>query len=80
MLRKHVDFELENCIKARGGRTALQREASLSLIRWPVKHGMIYRQVSVRLASVARTATPLSAFSRAIDRESLAGLGNSLKS
>ena len=26
-----------------------------------------------------RTATPLTAFSRAIDRESLAGLGNSLK-
>ena len=30
-------------------------------------------------ASVARTETPLYAFSRAIDRESLAGLGNSLK-
>ena len=29
--------------------------------------------------SVARTETPLYAFSRAIDRESLAGLGNSLK-
>ena len=27
----------------------------------------------------ARTTTPLYAFSRAIDRESLAGLGNSLK-
>ena len=30
-------------------------------------------------ASVMRTETPLYAFSRAIDRESLAGLGNSLK-
>ena len=30
-------------------------------------------------ARVARTETPLYAFSRAIDRESLAGLGNSLK-
>ena len=30
-------------------------------------------------ASDARTETPLYAFSRAIDRESLAGLGNSLK-
>ena len=29
--------------------------------------------------SVARTTTPLYAFSRAIDRESLAGLCNSLK-
>ena len=30
-------------------------------------------------APAARTTTPLYAFSRAIDRESLAGLGNSLK-
>ena len=32
ILRKHDNFELEICVKARGGRTALQREASLSLI------------------------------------------------
>ena len=30
-------------------------------------------------AWILRTETPLYAFSRAIDRESLAGLGNSLK-
>ena len=32
MFAKHVNFELEICVKARGGRTALQPEASLSLI------------------------------------------------
>ena len=30
-LRKNDHFELEICVKARGGRTALQPEASLSL-------------------------------------------------
>ena len=75
ILRKHIDFELEKCVKARGGRTALLPEASLSLICLPAKHGTLRRQAT----SVARTETPLYAFSRAIDRESLAGLGNSLK-
>ena len=32
ILRKNDNFELEICVKARGGRTALQPEASLSLI------------------------------------------------
>ena len=31
ILRKNDNFELEICVKARGGRTALQPEASLSL-------------------------------------------------
>ena len=31
-LKKNVDFSLEICVKPRGGRTALQPEASLSLI------------------------------------------------
>ena len=31
ILRKNDHFELEICVKARGGRTALQPEASLSL-------------------------------------------------
>ena len=75
ILRKHDHFELEICVKARGGRTALQPEASLSLICQPVKHGALPRECT----PVARTETPLYAFSRAIDRESLAGLGNSLK-
>ena len=32
ILRKNDNFELEICVKARGGRTALQPGASLSLI------------------------------------------------
>ena len=32
ILAKNVNFELEVCVKERGGRTALQREVSLSLI------------------------------------------------
>ena len=31
ILTKNDNFHLEICVKARGGRTALQREASLSL-------------------------------------------------
>ena len=31
MFRKNVDFELEICVKAKKGRTALQPEALLSL-------------------------------------------------
>ena len=75
ILRKNTNFELEICVKTKKGRTALEPQASLSLKCQPVKHGMLPREWT----SVARTETPLYAFSRAIDRESLAGLGNSLK-
>ena len=40
-----------------------------------MKHGLLARGWT----SGTRTETPLYAFSRAIDRESLAGLGNSLR-
>ena len=67
---KKTNFELEICVKTKKGRTALQPQASLSLKCQPVKHAMLARACT----SVARTETPLYAFSRAIDRESLAGL------
>ena len=75
ILAKNDNFELEICVKARGGRLALQNGRPLSLICQPVKHGALPRECTL----CSRTETPLYAFSRAIDRESLAGLGNSLK-
>ena len=83
ILAKNDNVELEICVKARGGRAArcmgsivvaemIAREARRSRTRGPAR--------SRGGARDARTTTPLYAFSRAIDRESLAGLGNSLKS
>ena len=82
MLIKNVNFELEICVKERGGRaprcmgSVPVAEMLASEARRPRTSG----HVSTRqYPSVARTETPLYAFSRAIDRESLAGLCNSLK-
>ena len=75
ILRKNTNFELEICVKTKKGRTALEPQASLSLKCQPVKHGALRRQA----ARVAPQTTLLTAFSRAIDRESHAGLSNSLK-
>ena len=74
MFAKNDNFELEICVTVKKGRTALQREASLvadllaSAARHPPHTGARGGM------SDARTETPLYAFSRAIDRESLAGL------
>ena len=79
ILRKNDNFELEICVKARGGRAArcmgsvVVAEIVASEARRPQPTG------ARQSPRAARTTTPLYAFSRAIDRESLAGLGNSLK-
>ena len=43
ILTKNDNFHLEICVKARGGRLALQNGRPLSLICQPVKHGVIAR-------------------------------------
>ena len=80
ILRKNDNFELEICVKARGGRAARcmgsvpVAEMLASETRQPSHAG------ARRGTPVARQTTLPTAFSRAIDRESHAGLGNSLKS
>ena len=75
---KNDNFELEICVKTKKGRTALQNGRPLSLICQPVKHGAPARQyTSVHVSSAY--GDPSSCFSRTIDRESLAGVNNSLK-
>ena len=78
MFANKCHFELEICVKARGGR------AARCMGSVPVAHVLASeaRRTFPRggrgCTPGMRTNTPLYAFSRVIDRESLAGLGNSL--
>ena len=76
MLAKQINFQLEICVKARGGR------APRCMGTPPVAEMLASEARRSRMSgpALAVADTPLYAFSRAIDRESLAGLGNSLKS
>ena len=69
------------CKRARRTPGTAEREASVAhLLASEARHARTRGQAGARGgAPAARTTTPLYAFSRAIDRESLAGLGNSLK-
>ena len=83
ILRKNTNFESEIYVKneKRTHGTAATgvpvAEMIASEARQPRTRGPDRARQS---PSTSRTETPLYAFSRAIDRESLAGLGNSLKS
>ena len=76
--RKNVDFELEICVKERGGRAArcMGSVPVADLLASEARRSRTSGHIS---SAYGRTETPLYAFSRAIDRESLAGLCNSLK-
>ena len=67
------------CKSARRTPGTAEREASVAdLIASEARRDRASGRVST--TSDSRTETPLCAFSQAIDRESLAGLGNYLKS
>ena len=78
IFRNNYNFELEICVKARGGRAArcMGSVPVAEMLASEARHDL---PTARQGTSVARTTTPLTAFSRAIDRESLAGLCNSLK-
>jgi len=82
IVQKNNNFELEICVKSRGGRSArcMGTPPVAEMLASEARHARTRVHVRARQGTwVARTETPLYAFSRAIDRESLAGLGNSLK-
>ena len=82
ILRNDDNFELDICVKAaRETLDAAARSVPVAdLLASEARRPRMSVHVSAReCTSVARTETPLYAFSRAIDRESLAGLCNSLK-
>ena len=76
---KNDNFELEICVKARGGRTArCMGDVPVAEMLASETRRSSHAGVPGG-APVARQTTLPTAFSRAIDRESRAGLGNSLK-
>ena len=82
IFQKHSNFELEICVISRGGRSALCMATPpvAEMLASETRHESARGDVRGRQGtSTSRTETPLYAFSRAIDRESLAGLCNSLK-
>ena len=73
--RKNVDFELEICVKERGGR------AARCMGSVPVAEMLASEARGAPPGGGARSAAddPTNSLSRAINRESHAGLSNSLK-
>ena len=78
-LAQNDNFELEICVKPRGGRAA-RCMGTPPVAEMLASEARRDRTRGVRgVPRTARTTTPLYGFSRAIDGESHAGVGNSLK-
>ena len=79
IFENNVNFELEICVKARGGRTArCMGDVPVADLQASEARHPAHAEGRRGPRGAPQTTLP-TAFSRAIDRESHAGLGNSLK-